>query len=101
LENGYGTISGMRNYDLVLVVRPSLKDTDRKKLLDGVKATFTGITVAKEEDWGQKPLAYTIKKEQAGYYYMLKLEGENVPVGMETKIINNENIIRHLLLRTK
>ena len=91
----------MRNYDLVLVLRPSLKDTERKKLIDGVKTSLKEIKIAKEEDWGQKPLAYTIKKELAGYYYLLKLEGETIPAGVEQKILTNENVIRHLLLRTK
>lgn len=91
----------MRKYDLVLVFRPSLKDADRKKLLETVKGLLKDLTIAKEEDWGQKPLAYTIKKELAGYYYLLKLEGETIPAGLEQKFINNENIIRHLLLRTK
>jgi ribosomal protein S6 len=91
----------MRNYDLVLVMRPSLKDADRKKLLDGIKENLKDLKVVKEEDWGQKPLAYTIKKELAGSYYQFKLEGENLPQGLEQKILLNENIIRHLLLRTK
>jgi ribosomal protein S6 len=91
----------MRNYDLVLVLRPSLKDADRKKIISDVKDSLKGVTIAKEEDWGQKPLAYTIKRELAGYYTLLKLEGETIPAGVEQKILHNDKIIRHLLLRTK
>lgn len=92
----------MRNYDLVLVVRPSLTDAERKKQIDAVKKLLEGMKIAKEEEWGQKPLAYTIKRENAGYYYLLKLETENtIPKGFETKLLTNDNILRHLLLRTK
>lgn len=92
----------MRSYDLVVVLRPSLKDVERKKLIDGIKTALKGMKVAKEEEWGQKPLAYTIKKEEAGYYLLFKLETEEtIPAGFEQKLLTNENILRHLLLRTK
>lgn len=106
----------MRSYDLVVVLRPSLKDMERKKLIDGIKTWLKGMKIAKEEEWGQKPLAYTIKKEAAGYYILLKLETasasnaananaagaeETIPAGFEQKLLINDSILRHLLLRTK
>jgi len=92
----------MRKYDLVVVLRPSLKDADRKKFIEGMKKMLVDMTVATEEEWGQKPLAYTIKKEAAGYYYLLKLETEKtVPMGFEQKLVTNDDVLRHLLLRTK
>lgn len=91
----------MRIYELVLVMQPSLKEADRKKVLGQVKEWLGSIKITKEDDWGQKALAYPIKKEDAGYYYMLQLEGENLPSDMEQRVLRHENIIRHLLLRTK
>ena len=87
---------------MVIVVRPSLKDDERKKLIGIVKDLLQGVKFVKEEEWGQKPLAYSIKKEQAGYYYFFKFETEaSVQTGFEQKLLLNENILRHLLLRTK
>ena len=92
----------MRMYDLVVVLRPSLTEAQRKKLIDSIKKMLGDVKVAKEEEWGQKPLAYTIKKEAAGYYHLFKLETESVvPLDLEKKLLTNENILRHLLLRTK
>lgn len=92
----------MRSYELVVVLRPSLKDAEKKKLIDGVKANLSGMKIVKEEEWGQKPLAYTIKKEVAGYYVQLKLETEEtIPAGFEQKLLNNDSVLRHLLLRIK
>lgn len=92
----------MRSYDLVIVVRPSLEDEERKKLIDVAKGFLEGVKFSKEEEWGQKPLAYIIKKEVAGYYYLFQFSTENsVPAGFEQKLLTNENILRHLLLRTK
>lgn len=92
----------MRKYDLVIVTRPSLKDTERKSLIESVKKLLKDVKVANEEEWGQKPLAYTIKKELAGFYSLFKLETEiSIPAGFEQKLLTNDKILRHLLLRTK
>lgn len=90
----------MRNYDLVLVLRPSLKETERKKILDWIKDSLGKVKLTVEE-WGQKPLAYVIKRELAGYYVALKIEAETIPVGLDQKILTKAEILRHLLLRTK
>ncbi len=105
----------MRTYELTLVLRPTLKEADRKKLLETIKDWLGHVKIAKENDWGQKALAYPIKKEDAGYYVMLELEVEDakvsakdkvskptgVPEDLEQRIIRTDNILRHLLLRTK
>jgi ribosomal protein S6 len=100
----------MRKYELVVVLRPSLKEADRKKLLETVKGWLgEEVKVVKEDDWGQKALSYEIKKENAGYYYMWQLETTSdaagidavIPQGFETNLLRNDSIIRHLLLRTK
>jgi len=91
----------MRTYELVIVMRPSVKEADRKKLLEQVKEWLGQIKITKEDDWGQKALAYPIKKEDAGHYYQLLLEGEAVPKDFETRVIQNNDVLRHLLLRTK
>ncbi len=92
----------MRLYDLVLVLKPSLSEIERKKLLTSVKESLKDIKITKEEEWGQKPLAYSIKKELAGFYHLMKLETEKViPSDVEQKLHRNEKVLRHLLLRTK
>jgi small subunit ribosomal protein S6 len=96
----------MRTYELVLVVKPSIKEADRKKLLEQVKGWLGKIKISKEEDWGQKALAYPIKKEDSGHYYQLFLEGDStdssgLPADFETRLIQNNDVLRHLLLRTK
>ena len=91
----------MRTYELVVVVKPSVKEADRKKLIDQVKEWLGEVKVAKEDDWGQKALAYLIKKQDSGHYFMMQLEGETIPEGFETRLIQNNDILRHLVVRTK
>lgn len=92
----------MRNYQLVLVLRPSLKDTDRKKLLGTIKEWFKDAKITKEEEWGQKPLAYKIAKEVSGSYlnYFLEVE-ETLSKDLEKKLLAHDDVLRHLLIRVK
>lgn len=92
----------MRLYELVLVLKSSLSDKDRAKFLDMVKGWMKDVKVAKEESWGQKPLAYKIQKEVSGYYHKMDLETDAViPADFEKRLVMNENVLRHLLLRRK
>ena len=90
----------MRNYELVLVLKTRLSEADRKKILSGLKDLLKGFKVSKEEDMGQKPLSYPIKKEVAGYFSSLNFESENpVPEDFEKKLFGNDDVLRHLLIR--
>ncbi len=92
----------MRIYQLVLVVKPSLSESERKKLLESVKTWLGDIKITKTEEWGQKVLAYPLKKEEAGYFVSLALEGENgISAEFAKKVLQQENILRHLTIRTK
>lgn len=90
----------MRSYKLVLVLKTSLSDSERKKLIETLKTWLKGLKILKEEDFGQKPLSYSIKKEAAGYFLELELETEAIPFDFEKKLLANESILRHLLIRS-
>ena len=53
---------------------------------------------------GTKTIAYAIKKEAAGYYYQWLLETEeekSLPKDFEQRLIRHDDVLRHLVLRTK
>lgn len=91
--------STMNSYRLVLVLKSTLTEAERKKFIEGLKSWLAELKIIKENEWGQKPLSYSIKKQLSGFYIELALEGENVPQGLEKKLQTSDNILRHLLLR--
>lgn len=92
----------MRVYELILVLRPSLKEADRKKLTAGIKGLLKDLKITKEEEKGDMDLSYKIKQEKKGFFMELILEGEAViPSDFEKKLFEDENVLRHLLLRRK
>ena len=91
----------MRIYELALVLESSLSQAKRKKTVDTIKSSLKDLKITKEEDIGEKPLSYKIKKQDTGYYLDLLFEGECVPLEFEKKLLTNENVLRHLLIRRK
>lgn len=92
----------MRNYQLVLVLKASLSEANRKKLLETVKSHLKGAKFSKEEDWGEKVLSYKIRRESAGFYvnYLFELK-EELAKDFEKRLVASDEILRHLLLRVK
>lgn len=91
----------MRLYELVLITKTSLSDSLRKKLITTFKSLLKDLKIVKENEIGEKSLAYKIKRETTGFYWDFVLEGETIPHDFEKKLLENENILRHLLLRKK
>src|SRR3989304_5108145 len=83
----------MRNYSLTLVLRQSLNEASRKKLLETVKDFVKGAKFTKEDAWGEKQLAYPIKREVSGFYqnFMFQTDG-SLPTDLEKRINAEEEI---------
>jgi ribosomal protein S6 len=85
----------------VLVLRSSLSETQQKKIIDSIKSLLKPVKIIKEDLLGQKPLSYPIKKEIAGVYVDWSFEMESIPSDFEKKLLVNESVLRHLLIRKK
>ena len=90
----------MRNYQLVLVLKTSLSQANRKKFLENIKTLLKDAKFIKEEELGEKTLAYKIKRETSGFYvnYLFELKDE-LSKDLEKKLIATDDVLRHLLLR--
>lgn len=92
----------MRAYELVVILKDSLTEEKRKKVLTTLKGMLKDAKITKEDAWGVKPFSYPIKHERSGYYEVMHFETDvAIPSDFEKKVQTNENIIRHLLVRTK
>ena len=88
-------------YSLTLVLRSTLKEGDREKITKKIKESFDKAKI-EEKDLGQKALAYPIKKEVSGYFITMKIETDVVvPADFEKKLLLNDDILRHLFIKTK
>ncbi len=87
---------------MVLVLKTSLSEANRKKFLETVKTWLKDAKFSKEEEWGEKVLAYAIKREDKGFFQNFVFETkQDLVKELEKKIIASDNVLRHLLLRQK
>ncbi|MCL5969980.1 MAG: 30S ribosomal protein S6 [Patescibacteria group bacterium] len=91
----------MRLYQIVVIFRSSLTEVKRKKVLDSIKSWLKDLKITKEEVWGEKALSYPIKSEKSGHYLYWELEGESIPTDFERRLLTQEDVIRHLVIRKK
>lgn len=92
----------MRLYELALIIDPNVAEPERKKLLESIKSWLKDAKVTAEQNLGSRALKYKIKKELTGYYHILQLELEGVlSPEFEKKLLANNKLLRHLLIRKK
>lgn len=92
----------MNNYLLTLVLKTDLEEKERKAVLDSVTKKLAGEEgkIKKEDLWGNKDLAYKIKKQEKGYFAHFEIEADPKNAKGLDKILKvEENILRYLLVR--
>lgn len=94
-------IAYMRQYELALILKGDLNESARKKALDSIKTLVKSLKITEEKEFGKKPLSYAIKKQNDGLYFRMKMEGETIPLDLEKRLLNQEEVLRHLLIRIK
>lgn len=92
----------MNKYEMMFIVKATMESDEVKKTVDNVKKTIESLKgkVAEVKELGEKKLAYPIKKELNGYYYVFQCEmSKEAEAELARKISINENILRHLIIR--
>lgn len=90
----------MRTYEMVLVLKTSLTKDRIKKLIGEIGKWLKDIEILKQDELGEKELAFKIKKETRGLFLNLKLEGkDSIPSDFEKRVREEADILRHLLIR--
>ena len=92
----------MNKYEIMFIVRADIeektvKDTEKafEKILTDMKSK-----VVNTKDMGQRKLAYPIKDQVRGFYYILNVEASSEAVKeFDRKAKIDNNILRHLIIR--
>ena len=95
----------MRNYEIMFIVRPTLGEDEVKKVVKDFSEIITknGGKLTKEENMGQRELAYEIKDFKSGYYFVFEIESKDDKAIKEfdrLALINND-IVRHLITKVE
>ncbi len=84
----------MTKYDFTFLLNQEAELKTIKELISSLKGKIT-----KEDNWGEKTLAFPIKKNKTANFYNWQIELETKNVKEFKKKLNyNEKLIRYLLL---
>jgi small subunit ribosomal protein S6 len=94
----------MREYEVTVVLQPQLDDDSRNALIQRIEGWLTpqGGDASKPaiSHWGQRQLAYSIKKHTEGYYVFCEAMLDPAKVNeIERNMTYVEDILRYLFVR--
>ena len=91
----------MNKYEIMFILK-SNEDEALKNQVSELKAIITDMKgkIENEKEMGNRKLAYPIKKELNGYYYVINVNANNDAIAeFDRKARISENVIRHLVIR--
>lgn len=91
----------MRTYELMYIVHPDLVGEACDAAVDKFKGVLSelGCELLLAENWGQRKLAYPIKKQSRGTYVLFYFKGTaEVVAEIERRMRIDENIVRFMTI---
>lgn len=92
----------MRNYEIMFILSTQLTDEEKQSAVEFVEKTLTnaGATELKTEIWGDRKLAYPIKKKENGYYVLtlFQIDGTNL-TEVERRLNITDSILKYMIVK--
>ena len=91
----------MNNYEIMFIVKATMEENKIKACAEDMKKIVTDLKgkVVSFKEMGERKLAYPIKKEITGYYYVMTIEAsKDLVKEFDRKALIEESILRHLII---
>lgn len=91
----------MNKYEIMFILKTNDEEAIKNEV-SSLKSVITDLKgeITEEKEMGNKKLAYPIKKETNGYYYVINCNANNEAISeFDRKARINENVIRHLIIK--
>lgn len=92
----------MKKYEVMFIVNATMESDNVKSTAESMKKVIedAGSKVVEFKELGEKKLAYPIKKQINGYYYVMTIEAtKEAQAELNRKAGLDENILRHLIIK--
>lgn len=93
----------MKDYENIYILKGSMSESEALEEIEKIKKYFEGIKILKNEFEGYqglKKLAYEIKGEKTGYYYITHFTAtEQDILNIERNLRINDNVIKFITIR--
>ena len=94
----------MNKYEMMFIVKSTGEESTAKKVADSIQkiAKENGAKISEFKELGLKKLAYPIKKEINGYYFLMNFDAAKDSIKeLDRKVRINEDVIRHLIIKNE
>ena len=91
----------MNKYEMMFIVKTTIEEATVNATVENLKSVITSMKgeITDSKELGQKKLAYPIKKEITGFYYVVDFTANNaLVVALDRKANIDENVIRHMII---
>ena len=91
----------MNKYEIMFILKSNEEEAIKTQVSE-LKAIITDMKgkIENEKEMGNRKLAYPIKKELNGYYYVINVNANNDAIAeFDRKAKINENVLRHMIIR--
>ena len=92
----------MNKYEIMFIVKTTIDENSVKASVEALKAIITSMKgkIIEFKELGQRELAFPIKKEISGFYYLMICEASAEAIAeFERKSRIDENVLRHLIIK--
>ncbi len=92
----------MNKYEMMFIVKATMESDQVKATAENMKNVVSscGGNVTEFKELGEKKLAYPIKKELNGYYFVMEIEAtKEAEAELSRKAGLDENVLRHLIVK--
>ena len=92
----------MNKYEMMFIVKATMESEQVKSTAESIKKLVSELDgkVLEFKELGEKKLAYQIKNELNGYYFVMQIEvSKEAEAELNRKASIDENILRHLIVK--
>lgn len=91
----------MNAYEAVIILTKKISEEQaeetKNKIADLISSNGEVVSV---DDWGMKKLAYEIKKEQEGHYYLYTFNSNPEFIAEFERILRiDDNVLKHMVIK--
>jgi len=92
----------MKNYEIMFILSTQLTDEEKQAKVKFVEETLVKSEAAeiKTECWGERKLAYPIKKKENGYYVLTTFQIDGIKLAeVEARLNIEESILKYMIVK--
>lgn len=91
----------MNKYETIIIMDNEITEEQRSTVISRVRDyILANGEITKEQDLGEKKLAYEARKRQRGYYYLIKFNAKSTSIAELERIYRiTDEIIKFIVVR--